>query len=324
MPYIAVLQAKIVIWRSKLLVMAEYKVTQVEYLPAMKGGFVFNSPLFQKNKQGTYLNYVLEDNWLPVARIWFKIDGSRAVSGQGATFGSVDGSDSPGIEAGEVFLKEVVHLLIKKGITELVIRHWPAAYMEHNWHKTFLKAGFRNAITEINQHLVVSLEGFTSNLRYNERKKLKQAEKRAFSFKILPVGNLAMVYELVKETRVRKGYPVSMSLHELQRFFETMPENYLLFGLFDGSKLIAASVSIRVADKILYNFYHADDLAYRPVSPLVMLVGKIYQYCQEAGIEILDLGVSSDKGEINTGLFDFKRNLGCLPTDKNTYIFNYD
>ena len=101
-----------------------------------------------------------------------------------------------------------------------------------------------------------------------------------------------------------------------------MPEHYLLFGVYDESKLIAASVSVRISRQIMYNFYHADDINYRSSSPVAMLVDGVYKYCQQNNFNILDLGISSVQGLLNQGLFDFKDNLGCETSNKCTYVLN--
>ncbi len=190
-------------------------------------------------------------------------------------------------------------------------------------HKIFGETNFKVISSEVNQHLAVQEEEFKVLISKNERKKLNQCLKQGYTFMQLTLDEFTNIYQLVTETRVRKGYPVSMTYENLYKTIKLMPDKYLLFGLFDRDKLIAASVSIRISHEILYNFYHADDLNFRTTSPLVMLIQQIYQYCQQNGIEILDLGVSSENGLINQGLFNFKKNLGCVSSEKNTYRLIY-
>ena len=42
------------------------------------------------------------------------------------------------------------------------------------------------------------------------------------------------------------------------------------------------------------------------------------------GSRLLDLGISTESGEINEGLFNFKKSLGCSTSEKNTYRLSYD
>ena len=66
------------------------EITQVNKLPHLKGGFIFNTPEFQSLKLGDHLNYVLKEDGKLIARFWFNISDKIAISGHQATFGSID------------------------------------------------------------------------------------------------------------------------------------------------------------------------------------------------------------------------------------------
>lgn len=301
------------------------EVRIVDKLPAIPGGYIFNNHDFQSLKSGRRIYLVLEDDTSVKARICFHIKDGIAFSGYRATFGSFDFIN--GIDKGDIifFLKEIKALLAKESISEIVINHWPLAYPNGELvQKVLLDSGFRKSVSEFNQQLNVTRVDFIDQIRKNERKKLKQAYHAGFNFSKLDVESLSQVYSLVKDTRERKGFPVSMSYNDLEETFTALPDHYHLFGVFDDQLLIAASVSIRISEKILYNFYHADHKDYRPRSPLVMLNEGIYSYCRTSGIEILDLGISSVDGVLNQGLYTFKENLGCTVSEKNTYVLNYE
>ena len=300
-------------------------VRVVSKVPKMEGGHIFNSGEFQALKNSEVKNLVLIKNKLPLARISFSLDHGKAISGQGATFGSVDSTTELSKETATYFLKEVCTVLKKHGAKEVVIKHWPEGYTSSNDIQASLaEIGFKVIAHEINQHIAVQDEPFKQLISKSERKKLNQGIKENYSFKILTINDLKSVYALVEETRVRKDFPVSMSFEELNQTIKALPDKYLLFGLFAGEELIAASVSIRISEDILYNFYHADAYAYRSTSPIVLLVQEIYNYCKLYNIKILDLGVSSEEGKVNTGLFKFKENLGCVTSAKKTYSMKYD
>ena len=303
--------------------MNSLQVKEVVQIPILEGGFVFNSPEFQSLKTGESKYFVLFDQEQPIARICFRIDNYQAISGYQATFGSIDADSRLPEETAKYFAEQVCMSLETNGIQKIIIKHWPEYYEgTHNLSEIYCEVGFEEIVSEINQHLVVQ-EEFKLLIRKNERKKLNQSIKQGYIFRPLSIEDLTAVHLLVTETRERKGYPVSMNYDELHETMKILPDNYLLFGLFDQDKLIATSVSIRVSQDILYNFYHADDISYRSTSPLVMLVQEIYHYCQQNGIKILDLGVSSTNGLINQGLFNFKKNLGCISSRKRTYRLIY-
>ena len=301
------------------------KVREVNQVPAIAGGYIFNTPEFQSLKSGEMKNFVLFESEQAIGRISFTIDKSKAISGHQATFGSFDSQSSLSKEMAYYFIDKVCKSLKDYGTKDIIIKHWPDCYRNTiAFEEIFDQAGLRVINRELNQYLVVDEKDFQEIIKKNERKKLNQCIKNEYTFKILSVAALKEVYDLVTNTRTRKGYPVSMTIGDLKRVIKLMPDKYILFGLFDSEKLIAASVSIRVSKDILYNFYHADEFSYRSTSPLVMLVQEIYQYCQQNKIKILDLGISSQNGEKNAGLFTFKENLGCISSNKNTYQLSYD
>lgn len=111
-----------------------------------------------------------------------------------------------------------------------------------------------------------------------------------------------------------------MSLEGLQNMFTLFPDEYLLFGVFDEEKMIAASVSIKVCQRILYCFYIGDDLEYRSQSPVTVLVAGIYEYCRVNNFFVLDLGLSTEKGIVNKGLYTFKKSFGAVESPKLTFV----
>lgn len=300
--------------------MSSLQVKEVSKLPKIEGGFVFNTPEFQSLKTGKAKYFVLFGDEGVIARICFSINRNQAISGHQATFGAIDAVLPLASETAKYFLEQVCVSLGKDGVQVVIIKHWPECYVDSiSLNEIFSEVGFREINSEINQHLVVQEEEFARLIKKNERKKLKQSMNHGYTFKKLLIADLPDVYQLVTETRTRKRYPVSMTYDKLEETIKLLPDKYLLFGLFDQNKLIAASVSIRISHEILYNFYHADEINYRSTSPLVMLIHGIYLYCQQNSIKILDLGVSSENGLVNQGLFNFKKNLGCVSSAKNTY-----
>ena len=295
-------------------------VKEVEQIPKLEGGHIFNTPTFQALKKGNSRYFVLFKDNQAVARICFFIGNGTAISGYQATFGSIDSERPLGIDALSYFLKQTCQILNYEGFEQIIIKHWPTSHTQDNrMHEIFIKLGFQVLNSEVNQHRLVTEEDFQQKIKTGERGKISQSKNKGYVFKILTIHELSNVYNLIQETLTRRDNSVSMSYEELSRAIEMLPEGYLLFGLYDGEKLIAATVSLRISKEILYNFYHADDFAYRTTSPLVMLIQEIYKFCQHEKIKILDLGISSEQGIINQGLFNFKRNLGCESSEKNTY-----
>lgn len=91
----------------------------------------------------------------------------------------------------------------------------------------------------------------------------------------------------------------------------------MVFTVRDGAQLAALTVAVRVRSDILYNFLPASPLAYRPFSPMVMLLDEVVAYCRRQNIRVLDLGTSLDGDhQPKASLMRFKRNLGAQESPK--------
>lgn len=189
-------------------------------------------------------------------------------------------------------------------------------------HASLINTSFSTLYIEVNQHITIESKSFIQKANRNRNRKLKLCVNQDFSFEKLDISYLSTAHELITECRVDKGYPVTMTLKELQTSFVSFPANYFLFGVFDKKELIAAAISVKVNHRILYNFYHGDRLTQRQNSPVTLLVSGIYAYCQQQQFEILDLGISTNQGALNKGLYSFKESCGAISSDKRSYLFN--
>jgi hypothetical protein len=163
---------------------------------------------------------------------------------------------------------------------------------------------------EENKPLVISI---------HKRRRLRKCKALGFQFKKIDTGYLPAAYALFTESRKNKKYPVTMTLEDFETAFSLFPDAYLLFGVFDDNTLIAACVSVKVNQKILYNFFIGDSLAYRIYSPVTQLLYGIYEYGREKKMELIDLGISTDKGVMNEGLHSFKKSMGAADVFKLTF-----
>jgi hypothetical protein len=207
-------------------------------------------------------------------------------------------------------------------ITEIVIRSFPNEYHPQSADlvkEAMLKFSFRILYTDISQFIQITTGGLL-NMNADKKRRLRNSVARGFKFQSLPASCLNQAYELIVESRNNKGYPVSMSFESLRKMFILFPDEYLLFGILDGDKMIAASISIKVTEKILYCFYIGDHLGYRTHSPVTALVTGIHEYCKANNFWLLDLGLSTDKGSLNKGLFTFKKSFGAIESDKLTFV----
>lgn len=135
----------------------------------------------------------------------------------------------------------------------------------------------------------------------------------------MPLLQLQKIYIFLEACRKEKGYVLSMSFVEIEKLATVFPERIILTAVLDKNQIVAANISIRVFEHVLYNFYHDHASAYDPVSPIVLLNEGLYQLCQQEKIQFLDLGTSNIEGELNESLLNFKINLGAKPSRKLTF-----
>lgn len=110
-----------------------------------------------------------------------------------------------------------------------------------------------------------------------------------------------------------------MTLEQMLRDTGRFSQNYLLLSVQKDNAIVAASIAVRVSTEILYNFYADHDRAYDAISPVVMVVKGLYEYCLEQNMKMLDMGTSAVNGKPNFGLLNLKMRLGGIPSTKLTF-----
>jgi len=131
-----------------------------------------------------------------------------------------------------------------------------------------------------------------------------------------------MIYNFLKACKDDKGFEISMTLDQLMKVSSAFPDDFLLTNIILDEKPVAVSISIKVNQFVLYNFYIDHNRFYNFLSPVVILNEGLYQFCQQNGFKMLDLGTSTLHGVINTSLLNFKLRLGAQPTRKVTFVKN--
>jgi hypothetical protein len=255
-------------------------------------------------------------------RIYFSRSGNLLTSLDRSPFGSF--VMTPDSQEADLYslVEKMLLWSAKHGTTNLVIRSFPEIYQSpHNSliRNVLVKSGFGVKYEDITQVIEVSAAR-SMKLNIHKQRRIRQAESLSFSFRQLPVDYLDEAYERIVESRESKGYPITMTLKDLKVMFRLFPDEYLLFGVFDQSKLIAAAVCIKVNSEILYCFYVGDALAYRHHSPVTLLTSKVFEYCRANHFKMLDLGMSTDKGILNKGLYAFKKSFGSIESRKLTFL----
>lgn len=300
--------------------MGQFFVERYPFEHEIENATLYNTRRYLEQNETTGLirMHWMEDGKAVISCTCYE-EGHNLVNANFSSFGGIEYTE---VGAGflAIFLKHLLEYSHENGLDSISLK-LPSIIYQTGISQLFeILAGFdfRARPPEVNQHISVSPGDFSNTIKRNERKKLRQCHEQNFHFRKLTNQQLTEAYDLISDSRVRNNFPVSMTLSGLSKMFQVFKQHYHLFGVYDGEKLIATAVSIRVSNKVLYNFYHGDLYEYRRLSPTVMLLEGVYKYCQANRISILDLGVSSVNGELNQGLYDFKKNCGSTSTKKLT------
>jgi len=242
-----------------------------------------------------------------------------AVSPCATSFGSVEFSEMLPAEALRALISEISAQCAKEGVRGIRMVSYPDCYAPNQARRlraTLLSAGFSVKYEEFNQHLTVSDQPFVAHLHAAERRRLRKCQQAGFTSGPWLNPDVDALFDLIKNARLRKGFPVSMSRDALAQLLTAFGEVCPVFAVWDGSQLIAACIGIRVTEEILYYFLPADHADYLKFSPAVMLVESLYQYAQQHRMTLLDLGISTSQGVRNEGLIQFKQRLGAVGSPK--------
>ena len=250
--------------------------------------------------------------------VHFHLENDQAVSPHRSPFGSFLFSDALAEDDLENFISFCELQLRSRGIKAITLKNQPEIYSNQNKRliDVLSKLKYEVNLEETSAIIGITEKNFESGLHRSEKKRLRKCRESGLTFHRIDLNQLQKIYTFLEACRKEKGYALSMSYKEIKNLAGTFPERIMLTAVIDGNKIVAANISIRVYQHVLYNFYHDHASEYDPLSPVVLLNEGLYLFCQESKIEYLDLGTSMIDGKLNESLFNFKVNLGAKPSRK--------
>lgn len=307
--------------------MKNYTYHSGNYKPVAQFLFNTNDHIQLQSKEGWTCYYVLDKKKNCQAFIWLHLDKESAWSPLKAPFGSFEFKQ--GLDASILFdfIKYITQDLKSRGVRKLSIKQSVDAYSPANnalINTLLLNIGFTIVNAEAANFITVDMHQYETKLHAWEKRKLKQARREQFNFEILKKNRLTEVYTFIENCRAKKKYVLSMSLIDLKKLQQTIPNAIHLFSIKHDKEMIAACIAIKVSPTILYTFYYDHASDYQKISPVVMLIEGIYNFCTQNKIEMLDLGTAALQGRPNFNLLTFKQHLGASYSTKFTFEKNLD
>lgn len=243
----------------------------------------------------------------------------RLVSGDRSPFGGFIIRQAANKDSIKALVEKVLLYAMGHSIESVEIKCYPEIYapqMAGLINDVLGESDFHLKYRDITQILYIDKD---LNLDADRKRRIKGCIALEFKFMELGIESLPKAYDLFLQSRQKKGYPVTMKLADFFNEFRKFPLRYKLYGVLDRDQLIAASVVVFTNDKIIYYFFSGDDLGYRKYSPITYLVYKLHRFAEKEGFRFIDLGISTDKGIMNQGLYNFKKSFGAVDSYKLTF-----
>ncbi len=308
-----------------------FNLDEINYLETSWQPSFFNTIQFIKAQAtDNGLVFILTSLSTKQTRAYFIlfVENNAAVSPKRAPFGSFEMASDLSSNDLRALVESILDYCKSHHLMGLTIKNFPTCYnpiRATQIKNVLLSCGFGIKQDIDNQYLDVLHQAFEQQIHISERRRLKKCLYAGFELSEWIQPSPEEVYEFIRNNRKQLGYPMGFELDELKTWFINSPNQYKVFCVRTNDEIIALSLAVLVKENILYNFCPADALSYRSYSPSVLLTKGLYEYCQQQGITILDLGVSLDaSGEPKPSLVRFKRNLGAETCKKQTFVKTWE
>ncbi len=245
------------------------------------------------------------------------------VSGWYAPFGGVDlGRDHERVDLVDRVVEAAVDAARADDADVLVVNtkppHWSAseAYVNLAW----FARGASVATTHLNAW--VDLRPFTdgaeyeASLRKETRRALRAARGLGLAVEVLDGSDergWAAGYDVIARNRREHDRPMHLSLDALRSVRDAFGPLVRMLTVQDphSGQIVAASVVYRIGRGRDYVVYWGDAGHDLRCSPMPLLAVSVLRHALEHGAELVDLGISSEQGQANPGLVQFKRSVGA-------------
>ena len=187
------------------------------------------------------------------------------------------------------------------------------------------RSKFQPKYIDVNyQFFTKDFENYEQKLNKETRKNLVKAMQNNFQFLKLDSENeddVARVYSVIKANREWRGFPLHMSLQSILDTIKLIPSDFFILTV-DG-KDAAAAQCFYVSPSIVRVIYWGDVPGFYEKKVMNLLTYKVFEYYASCkNIEVLDIGISTEFGEPNHGLCEFKENIGCKTSLQYTFMYN--
>ena len=168
------------------------------------------------------------------------------------------------------------------------------------------------------------LEDFMNSLSNKQRKRdYNRVVREGLKFYQIDEDRFEEAFNIIELNRKQRGYPLKMSKSQIEDILKFESSNIDFF-IVENSNLdkIASAMVYKVNEEVHQVIYWGHLEEFNSQRPMALLAPSLYEYYKNKNIKYLDIGPSSEDGNININLAQFKVDLGCKNTSKFTLKYN--
>ncbi len=163
-------------------------------------------------------------------------------------------------------------------------------------------------------------ENYLNEIWYNAKKNYNRAIKSALSFqKQGTIKGKRQVYDVVARNRASRGFPLRMTWEQVWSTAEIIPADFFLVTNINEEE-IASAIVFHIASKIVQVIYWGDLPEFAELKTMNFLSYSVFEYYKNEGVELIDIGPSTESGIPNFGLCEFKESIGCKISTKLSFF----
>ena len=294
------------------------EVTQAEYKEAINPPILFNAPEFNSLNAGKIdsLCFLLFKD----SRIRMGLIGGIHSDSFKAPFSAPFGGftlarPTTTIKQLEEAVEQLISWCSTNGLRQINLVPPPLVYDETNLSKltnVLFRAGFNLLKVDLNYTFFLKNmhNEYVTSLPKNARKNLKNAQLHSLDFLVCnSMKEKEAAYHIIKINRKERGFPLRMTWDQVHTTLKVIPADFFIISGEDTS--IASAIVFHVAPGIVQVIYWGDLPEFSHLRPMNFLAYEVFNYYKKQGMQLVDIGPSTENSIPNHGLCDFKESLGC-------------
>ncbi len=223
----------------------------------------------------------------------------------------------------EGFIKSLQQYIVSQQLKGIELILPPNIY-----HETFnakminslLRMGFHSSIPEITNwaNLNQFKEEFTQK---KSRQYYHLAIRNELSFSITDdIEDKMKIYDLICQNRAKFSRPIYMTFEDVINTSHLWPVDFFKVTTREGS-LAASAIIYQCHPAICYAVFWGDNETGRPLRAMGFLVFQLWSHYKRCGYSYMDLGISTEQGNPNEGLINFKESHDATSSLNYKYLW---